>query len=194
MAERLALPTSDHGVAGSNPAGGEILPVPKRRYIAQSLSCSPFHRLEKTEILLKGRPSIIIMNNSLVMKTTNWDTLPLKCNRQALSHRHYMNISVQPTHPQDTVLRTQDKATKIQCKPCINSACWKMFTWSDGKHILTWLSCLQEALRKIYTLIDMWYKQPGPLSHSLSLSLSVTHSKRSNTHTLYTNAYEVITV
>ena len=53
--ERLALPTSDHGVAGSNPAGGEILPEPKRRFIAQSLSCSPFHRLEMTEILLKGR-------------------------------------------------------------------------------------------------------------------------------------------
>ena len=64
MAERLALPTSDHGVAGSNPAGGEILPELKRRFIAQSLSCSPFHGLEMTEILLKGRktlthPSII---------------------------------------------------------------------------------------------------------------------------------------
>ena len=55
MAERLALPTSDHGVAGSNPAGGEILPEPKRRFSAESLSCSPFHRLEMTEILLKGR-------------------------------------------------------------------------------------------------------------------------------------------
>ena len=65
MAERLALPTSDHGVAGSNPAGGEILPEPKRRFIAQSLSCSPFHRLEMTEKLLKGRktlthPSILV--------------------------------------------------------------------------------------------------------------------------------------
>ena len=65
VAERLALPTSDHGVAGSNPAGGEILPEPKRRFIAQSLSCSSFHRLEMTEILLKGRktlthPSIVI--------------------------------------------------------------------------------------------------------------------------------------
>ena len=64
MAERLALPTSDHGVAGSNPAGGEILPEPKRRFIAQSLSCSPFHHLEMTEIVLKGcktltHPSII---------------------------------------------------------------------------------------------------------------------------------------
>ena len=64
VAERLALPTSDHGVAGSNPAGGEILPEPKRRFIAQSLSWSPFHRLEITEMLLKGRktlthPSII---------------------------------------------------------------------------------------------------------------------------------------
>ena len=58
MAERLALPTSGHGVAGSNPAGGEILPEPKRRFIAQSLSCSSFHRLEVTEILLKGRKTL----------------------------------------------------------------------------------------------------------------------------------------
>ena len=48
MAEQLALPTSDHGVAGSNPAGGEILPETKRRFIAQSLSCSSFHGLEMT--------------------------------------------------------------------------------------------------------------------------------------------------
>ena len=58
MAERLALPTSDHGVAGSNPAGGEIIPESKRRFIAQSLSCLPFHRLEMTEILLKGRKTL----------------------------------------------------------------------------------------------------------------------------------------
>ena len=51
----LALPTSEHGVAGSNPSGGEILPEPKRRFIAQSLSFSPFHRLE---ILLKGRKTL----------------------------------------------------------------------------------------------------------------------------------------
>ena len=42
---------------------------PKRRFIAQSLSCSPFHRLEMTEILLKGRktlthPSHIVWGNS----------------------------------------------------------------------------------------------------------------------------------
>ena len=66
VAERLALPTSDHGVAGSNPAGSEILSESKRRFIAQSLSCSPFHRLEMTEILLKGRktlthPSIFLL-------------------------------------------------------------------------------------------------------------------------------------
>ena len=54
MAEQLALPTLDHRVACSNPAGGEILPEPKRRFIAQSLSCSPSHRPEMTEILLKG--------------------------------------------------------------------------------------------------------------------------------------------
>ena len=58
VAERLALPTSDHRVAGSNPAGSDILPEPKRRFIAQSLSCSPFHRLEMTEILLKGRKTL----------------------------------------------------------------------------------------------------------------------------------------
>ena len=54
VAERLALPTSDHGVSGSNPAGGKILPEPKQRFTEQSLSCSPFHRLRMTEILLKG--------------------------------------------------------------------------------------------------------------------------------------------
>ena len=54
VAERLVLQTSDHGVAGSNPANGEILPEPKQCFIAQSLSWSPFHRLEMTEILLKG--------------------------------------------------------------------------------------------------------------------------------------------
>ena len=59
MAERLALPTLDHGVAGSNPAGGEILSEPKRRFIAQSLSCSPFHHLKMTEILFKGRKTLI---------------------------------------------------------------------------------------------------------------------------------------
>ena len=56
--ERLALPTSDHGVAGSNPAGDEILPEPKQCFIAQSLSCSPFHRLKMTEILLKGHKTL----------------------------------------------------------------------------------------------------------------------------------------
>ena len=58
VAERLVLPTSVHGFADSNPAGGEILPEPKRRFIAQRLSCSPFHRLEMTEILLKGRKTL----------------------------------------------------------------------------------------------------------------------------------------
>ena len=43
---------------GSNPAGGEILPEPKQRFIARSPSCSPFHCLEMTEILLKGRKTL----------------------------------------------------------------------------------------------------------------------------------------
>ena len=50
----LKIPTSDHGIAGSNPAGGENLPEFKRRFFAQSLSCSPFNRPDTTEILLKG--------------------------------------------------------------------------------------------------------------------------------------------
>ena len=71
VAERLALPTSVHGVAGSNPSGGEIFPEPKRRFIAQSLSCSSFHRLEMSEKLLKGRktlthPSILRMWDLIV--------------------------------------------------------------------------------------------------------------------------------
>ena len=54
----LPVSSASNGVAGSKPAGGEILPEPKRRFIAQSLSCSPFHRLEMTEILLKGRKTL----------------------------------------------------------------------------------------------------------------------------------------
>ena len=53
MAELLALSKSDHGVTGSNPADGEILSEAKRRFIAQGLSCVPFHYLDMTEIQLK---------------------------------------------------------------------------------------------------------------------------------------------
>ena len=83
VAERLALPTSDHGVTGSNPAGGEILPEPKRRFIAQSLSCSPFHRLEMTEILLKGRKTLthpsIFHRSNLNVKKMNATVFCLEC-------------------------------------------------------------------------------------------------------------------
>ena len=54
VAEWLALPTFDHGIASSNPIGGEILPEPKRCFVIQSTSCSPFHHPNMTEILLKG--------------------------------------------------------------------------------------------------------------------------------------------
>ena len=50
----MKIPTSDHGIADSNPAEGENLPEPKRRFIAQSLSCPPVNRPDTTEILLKG--------------------------------------------------------------------------------------------------------------------------------------------
>ena len=58
---------------GSNPAGGEILPEPKQRFIAQSISCSSFHHLEVTEILLKGHktlthPSIITKTRSITFE------------------------------------------------------------------------------------------------------------------------------
>ena len=77
MAEQLALLTSDHGVEGSNPAGGKILPEPKWRFIAQSLSCSPFHRLEITEILLKGRKTLTHPSNHIGRNMTNFG---LQCN------------------------------------------------------------------------------------------------------------------
>ena len=54
MAERLELPTSNQGVSGSSPAGAEIISEPKRRFIAQIFSCSPFYRPDMNEILLKG--------------------------------------------------------------------------------------------------------------------------------------------
>ena len=54
MAELLALSKSDHGVSGSNPADGETLSEAKRRFIAQGLSCLPFHCPDMTEIRLKG--------------------------------------------------------------------------------------------------------------------------------------------
>ena len=72
MAERLALPTSVLAVAGSNPAGGEIRPEPKRHFIAQSLSCSPFHRLEMTEILLKGRKTLTHPSIHLIALSNFW--------------------------------------------------------------------------------------------------------------------------
>ena len=112
MAERLALPTSDHGVAGSNPAGGEILPEPKRRFIAQSLSCSPFHRLEMTEKLLKGRktlthPSIHFrLYNTIISRKKNFFVcclahrgstvgfLLLQCSSGVVRHPRDLQVSV----------------------------------------------------------------------------------------------------
>ena len=63
IAERLVLPTSDHRVLGSNTTRGDILSTPKpprskQRFIAQSLSCPPFHCPDMTEILLKGERDV----------------------------------------------------------------------------------------------------------------------------------------
>ena len=66
---------------GSNPAGGAILPEPKRHFIAQSLSSSPFHRPEMTEILLKGRKSLthpsILPSSSSTPNTTHPHLYPI---------------------------------------------------------------------------------------------------------------------
>ena len=51
-----------HGDAGSNPAGGEILSEPKRRFIIRRLLSSPFHRFEMTEILLNGRKTLTLLS------------------------------------------------------------------------------------------------------------------------------------
>ena len=58
----FSAPSNAFGSRGRT--GGEILSAPKRRSIAHSLSCSPVHRPDMTEILLKGRktathPSIL---------------------------------------------------------------------------------------------------------------------------------------
>ena len=52
VAERLALPTSDHGVSGSSPAGGEIISEPKRRFITQRFSCSSIHRSDMNVVVV----------------------------------------------------------------------------------------------------------------------------------------------
>ena len=90
VAERLALPTSDHGVAGSNPAGGEILPEPKRRFIEQSLSCSPFHCLEMTEILLKGCKTLTHPSFMLPWQPIKFRDLDkIHMNRSGLLKKHF---------------------------------------------------------------------------------------------------------
>ena len=53
VAERLALPTSDHGVSGSNPTEFEIHSEPQRRFNSQVPSCPPFHLPDMTGILSK---------------------------------------------------------------------------------------------------------------------------------------------
>ena len=79
VAELLALRTSDHRVMGSNPAGGKILPKPKRHFIAQSLSCSPFHRLEMIEILLKRRKTLTHPSISVRFPSRWWNCFKVLC-------------------------------------------------------------------------------------------------------------------
>ena len=50
----LVLQTLNCKVPGSNPAGGRIQLITKWRFIAQSLSLSPFRHLDMTLIVLKG--------------------------------------------------------------------------------------------------------------------------------------------
>ena len=51
---RLALPTLDHGVSRTNPAGDEILSETEWRFTAGGPSWLPFHRPDMNELLLKG--------------------------------------------------------------------------------------------------------------------------------------------
>ena len=100
VAERLALPTSDHGVASSNPAGGEILPEPKRRFIAQSLSCSTFHCLEMTEILLKGCKTL---THPSISKNSGTSWFPCACTILALT-KPLLKSSVKNGQVQNAVI------------------------------------------------------------------------------------------
>ena len=71
-----STPTSDHEVSGPNPAGGEILSEPNRRFIAQSPSCSPFHHPDMTEKLLtrtrSPKPSIHHSSPKCITKGTQF--------------------------------------------------------------------------------------------------------------------------
>ena len=95
MAEWLALPTSDHGVAGSNPAGGEILPEPKRRFISHIFSCSPFHRLEMTGILLKGRKTLTHPSIHAINRKIKW-TICHKCKNKRAYICHKQTKTLTP--------------------------------------------------------------------------------------------------
>ena len=48
VADWLALPTSDHEVQGSNPAGGGFQLITARRFIAQEPFIITYHRLDMT--------------------------------------------------------------------------------------------------------------------------------------------------
>ena len=122
VAERLALPTSDHGVAGSNPAGGEILPEPKQRFIAQSLSCSPFHRLEMTEILLKGRKTLTHPYNEHIVKSKQ------QGNRLVITDTYSFNQS-------QSIAFDRDKATSPLAEKDTKTVCPNLY------QVKFWRSC-----------------------------------------------------
>ena len=118
-----AFPTSNHGVAGANPAGGEILPEPKRRFIAQSLSCSPYHRLEMTEILLKGRKTLTHPSISYkayryeirIDMSLQFDLMPVTVKRDAQMYGHKNNSeNLLEAYFKDQNLRQQGKAQSIE--------------------------------------------------------------------------------
>ena len=89
MAEWFVPLTSDHWVSGSSPAGSEIISEPKRRFIAQSFSCSPFHCPDMNEILLKGKlnrnSSIHPMGPTLQMICILWTNIPVLGDNETLA-------------------------------------------------------------------------------------------------------------
>ena len=80
------LPTSDHGVASSNPTRGEIVSEPKQHFIAQSLSYSPFNRPDMTEILLKG----MLTTNSSIHLSSRFLTFQRPRRKELSTSNHHL--------------------------------------------------------------------------------------------------------
>ena len=77
---------------------GEILPEPKGRSIAHSLSCSPFHRLEMTKILLKGLKTLTYPSihpcTARICAPHCWRVFGENSAKQILLNSRLMNVKI----------------------------------------------------------------------------------------------------